>query len=67
MKKEKPALLSLFEGRRAWERLPHREPTLTPSHWAEFAQRAEEYAKANPSDPFAKQRKLLYLKRGLED
>lgn len=67
MKKEKPSLLLLLEGRRAWERNPHKEPELTPARWAEIARRAEEYAKANPSDPFAGGRRLLHLRRGLED
>lgn len=45
---------------------PYREPAMTLSRRIEMNRAGDAHRDANPSDPFARDRAMTYMKRGLE-
>lgn len=63
--KSEPELLKVLNSRAAWNLPPHREPVGITAD-KRFHAAVDAHARANRSDPFARDRVAMYLKRGLE-
>lgn len=66
MKKSEPELLKLLNTRSAWNLPPHREPVMDKEYKRRADMAVDAHARANRSDPFARDRMALYLRRGLD-
>ena len=65
-KREEPELLKLLNSRAAWNNPPHVEPRIDDNYRNRMNAAVNAYAQANRTDPFARDRISLHLRRGLE-
>lgn len=61
-----PELLKILNTRAAWNLPPHREPVMEGEYKRRAQAAVDAFARANRSDPFARDRMALYMRRGLE-
>lgn len=64
--KNEPELLKLLNTRSAWNNPPHSRPVVNGEYLRRMNAAVEAHAKANRSDPFAKNRIALHMRAGLE-
>lgn len=65
--KKLPPLLAMIYSRAAWDAPEFKAPSHNEQQLKRIAAIADDYAAANPSDPFAGPRKRLHLLRGIDD
>lgn len=61
-----PELLKLLNSRASWNLPEHKKPHVNGEYLQRMNAAVDAYARANRSDPFARDRIALYLRQGYE-